>query len=870
MRAVDMAGLFGRREDGDAIRRLLDRDRLLVLFGSPGVGKSALANAIANDVAQSVVVDLGDVGSEPAFLERTAAAMNIAGPADGLGERILRALRERGRTLLVLDDCERLGEEVAGWAPRWLEAAPELHVLIASRLRFELAVGTCMELAPLPLPASADPTAEPALALLVDAARRVGVQLGDEELPAVVEIARLLDGIPLALQIAARHLDTLSPREVAERLERHLDLRAPVAGRHATMHEAISWSWELLRPALRRALAQCAIFEGSFTLEAASAVVQADHPRQVPDLVRQLYRHSLLSVVRRAGQRRYRLQRCVRSFAAERLAEFEPATTALRHDVFYTRLAKVFSERLGRDGDHTVIEQIGPEVRDLAAVVRRGAVDDPRSAGRALRCWLTLAEILHPTREFVWRDGLDVVDRLLASGTCSETRLVAEGRVLRCFLLMTADPEAALTTTARIVDDARRRGDRYIEGRARSVRADALHFLGRFEEAVREHLLATTLLRAGPVDQLVRAECHFASTLRQLGRFAEAQDVLYSALERAERVGSAWLEVQVRARLANIALDTGDVARAEPRFQRVLELARAVGNDVFTGFSMGCLASIDHERGDLERALEGYERAVTVLKRVGEPLAGELAALRGTAAWELGDDELARAEYSRALILFGRAHYGAFRRLWRACLLALRGKPIDGLDGPVTPQTEQALAYVEQLSRVHAGTDVDAEAIDAWCQRPRPLLSVEARLLERVLRKVVERRLADTEQHATDPRPCLRLDPSRKAFTLPGERCSVSLLGHDTLWRVLRVLVACHQEGPEARVTVEEMLERAWPDERLLVRRARNRVYVALSKLRQRGLGPYLARDERGYFLAPELRVEVSDGSRSDAVDPPG
>ncbi|MCE9660544.1 MAG: NACHT domain-containing protein [Burkholderiales bacterium] len=353
---------FGREADVARLREALVGDRLVTLLGPGGGGKTRLATEVA--AAWRAAAPRGEltlfvalVGSatREALLDALAAALHLP-PADSAPlERVVDALEARP-ALLVLDNFEQLVEVGADVVARLLSALPELRILITSRRALGLDGERQLLLPPLGVPAPsatlAEAAASPAVSLFVDRARaaRADFHLSERNRPVLIELAQALEGLPLALELAASRVRSVSPAEMLEHLRPAAGAPAgaglallarpgPRGGgdpRHASMLRTIEWSWRLLPPPLQRLLAELTVFEGGFSLAAASAVGSAG-AQPVVLMLDELVGHSLLAAQRSEGEdqagaaTRFALDESIRAFAAATLAAPEAAAVRARH-----------------------------------------------------------------------------------------------------------------------------------------------------------------------------------------------------------------------------------------------------------------------------------------------------------------------------------------------------------------------------------------------------------------------------------------------------------------------------------------------------------------------------------------------------------
>jgi predicted ATPase/DNA-binding CsgD family transcriptional regulator len=355
---VGVAAFVGRERECAKLADLFADVRIVTLTGSGGCGKTRLAVEVVGNVASrfpdgACWVDLQGV-TEPAMVAAAVgAAVGVCErPEQVLVDTLAEQLRAR-HLLVVLDNCEHLVAACAALVATLSPACPQLHVLATSRVPLVVEGEATFEVAPLPVP---DPAAGSASTVAAaDAARLFEVRarqvaadfrISDENASAVAEICRHLDGIPLAIELAAARVRVLAPAQIAAGLsDRFRLLTGGLRGapaRQQTLKASLDWSYNLLDDAQRLALARLSVFAGSFELDAAEAVVAGDglDSDDVLDLVAGLAEQSMLEVVERQGRARYRLLETIRVYARQRLSELDdPARVRDRHLAFHVRLA---------------------------------------------------------------------------------------------------------------------------------------------------------------------------------------------------------------------------------------------------------------------------------------------------------------------------------------------------------------------------------------------------------------------------------------------------------------------------------------------------------------------------------------------------
>ncbi|MEV7723916.1 BTAD domain-containing putative transcriptional regulator [Streptomyces sp. NPDC087917] len=383
---------IGREEDIRVIGDDLARARLVTLLGPGGAGKTRLSQEAAEahpasrwpdgawlvelapvddpeDVAEAALAALGARETKL----RGAGAEEMRALSDRSGDDSLARLTEhcaRRRILLILDNCEHVIGAAAELAERLLTHCPGVRILATSREPLGVPGESLRPVEPLP-----DPVA---LRLLGErgAAVRPGFDLADDP-EAAVEICRRLDGLPLAIELAAARLRLLTPRQIAERLDDRFRLLTggarTVLPRQQTLRAVVDWSWDLLDTAERTVLARLSVFAGGCDLAAAEDVC-ADPSYDVADILGSLVDKSLVQAEPAPDGMRYRLLETVVEYAAERLAEIgadERAATERRHLVHYRELARTGEPLLRSHGQRAFAERLATEYENLRTALRR-------------------------------------------------------------------------------------------------------------------------------------------------------------------------------------------------------------------------------------------------------------------------------------------------------------------------------------------------------------------------------------------------------------------------------------------------------------------------------------------------------------------
>jgi predicted ATPase/DNA-binding CsgD family transcriptional regulator len=370
---TQLSRFIGRQHELAEVHRLLRGTRLLTLTGTGGIGKTRLALEVARDFIKDYpdgvwLIELGPIGDPLLVAQAVATVLGIPEEIDiPLIETLERATESR-RQVLLIDNCEHVLGAVAGVISRLLRASPESRILATSREPLGLGGETVWRVPPLSLPQMQTPIANgvadqsEAVHLFLDRAKSAqpGFALTSTNATPLLQICQRMDGIPLAIELAAACVTFMTPQQMLERLDeserflKGMDRSAPE--RHLTMFAAIQWSYELLSDNERQLFARLSLFAGGFSLEAAESVCVGEDIRSSADIVallRGLVTKSLvIADPATNGAMRYRLLEPLRSFGQDVLrAGGEADAVHRRHAQFYVNLARqsnlVVTERAG-------------------------------------------------------------------------------------------------------------------------------------------------------------------------------------------------------------------------------------------------------------------------------------------------------------------------------------------------------------------------------------------------------------------------------------------------------------------------------------------------------------------------------------------
>jgi predicted ATPase/class 3 adenylate cyclase len=382
-----LTSFIGRRRNVEEVTALVQDNRLVSLTGVGGVGKTRLALRVAGGLVGHFpdgvwFVDLGGITDPSLIPKQTATALSVQEQADRPIESTLVDWLRGRETLILIDNCEHLIDQVAGFTERMLDEAREVTVLATTREALGIPGETVWIVPPLPVPGN-DPEQlmdNDAVRLLVDRAQRVDREFSvtADNVVALAEICRGLDGVPLALELAAARMGVLSPRQIADRLSDRLALlgRGSRTGqaRQQTLRAAIDWSYDLLDPNEQAMLRMLAVFRGGFNLEAVEALWSAKDNDTGPalDLLDQLVGKSLVTLVGRDTDRRFGLLETIRDYAQDQLENSGELETMLeRHRAFFLDWTKQQARLLSTPDQLVALTALEADHDNLRAVIER-------------------------------------------------------------------------------------------------------------------------------------------------------------------------------------------------------------------------------------------------------------------------------------------------------------------------------------------------------------------------------------------------------------------------------------------------------------------------------------------------------------------
>nr|ASV46777.1 putative ATPase [uncultured bacterium] len=633
--------LVGRADALADLRTLLPGQRLVTLVGPGGVGKTRLATEAAREQSFPDGVHLVELAALPSgaagIADHVLAALDVreaVGASVTADDRLLAALRHR-RLLLVLDNCEHVVEPVAALVARLLREAPDVTVLATSREPLGLTGELLWEVPPLAVPTDGrnlDAVRRSAAARLFAAraaAQQRGFRLDERTAPAVAALCRRLDGLPLALELAATRVRALGVAGVADRLDDRFTLlttqQRDVPARQRTLTAVIGWSWDLLDDTDRQVLARLTVFSDGCTLAAAEAVCDADL-----DVLARLVDRSLVVMDDAGGAPRYRLLESIAAFALDRL---DDATAArARHAAYYTGLAEVADPLLRGPDQREWLARLDAETANLRSALAHGG--GLRLANALTWYWFLRGRLTEArtalsldgdaaarARAAVWRTGFALLQGAPVAPSAVRAALSghADGRAT-WFVASALIDRGELALAAALLDDALVSGDRWTEAAVFSSRAKLAHAAGDLAALERDGARSAEMF-AGIGDRWGRLQAtDWVGGLAEMtGGYDRAAALHREGLRWAEDL-ALWPEVCSKLSwLAWIAVQTRDYARARELAERAYRLAVEQDNPasaVFAELSLGLAARRD---GKLDIAATHLEHLVDQGRSENQP-----------------------------------------------------------------------------------------------------------------------------------------------------------------------------------------------------------------------------------------------------------
>jgi predicted ATPase len=717
---LQLTSFVGRQRELADVVHVVQHARLVTLTGIGGIGKTRLALAAATQVGDRFADGVCFVGLAP--LADGQLLPQLLASALGVGQQTRRtvldglvdALHSR-QLLLILDNCEHVIGACADLADRLLRASQGLVILATSREPLGVVGEMIWRVPPLSLPGAAEPASGESMQLFAERARAVlpEFEIASTDTAAVAAICRSVEGLPLAIELAAARIAMLTPQQIAERIKDHLYLltRGPRSAppRHQTLRAALAWSYDLLAEPERILFERLSIFAGGATLEAVGAVCggRGVEAPDVVDLLRVLVDKSLvIAAATSTGTSRYRLLEPVRQYAAERLAAWTERDIMRDWHAEYFVLAERLEPRPSADA-HARLAQLEPEHGNIRVALRwlvdRHDIERAQRLGAAqVRFWFLRGEL---------GEGRAWLTELLglpggSAPSATRAKLLYGVGLLA---LYQGDYDAAYGPTEEAVHLWRIVGDKVEE-------AYALYVLGRLEfmrgDEMRGRRWLQEGLRVGSVaghPNVAALNLYgLADAALNDGQFEEAR----ARAQEARMLATDPLTTSYALRiLGDVSFRQTDYPAARALLEDSLAHARQVAGQPWIAAVLPLLAHVLIEQADDPAALAALDEALTLYRRLRDR---QVLARALEAAAHLA---ISRGHAERGLRLVGAA----------AAVRETAGAPIstpdrDTLEGWLAPARTQ-LGHAGAEAALTAGRDLDPDAANALALDVRALSS---------------------------------------------------------------------------------------------------------------------------------------------------
>ena len=711
---LQLSSFVGREREMAEVKRVLVDRRLLTLTGPGGCGKTRLALQVANAMVEGFedgvwLVELASL-ADPALVPKTVASVLRVPEQPGRPQvETLSDYLKPKKTLLVWDNCEHLVEACAGLAEALLHTCPDLRILATSREALGITGETTWVVPSLSL---SDPHDLPhveellryeAVRLFVERAAAVvpGFAPTDRNAASVARVCQRLDGIPLAIELAAARVRVLPVEGISDRLDDSLRLLTggsrTALPRHQTLRATIDWSHELLSQEEQTLFSRLSVFAGGFGLEAVEEVCAGEgiEKNEVLDLLSHLVDKSLVVVHKQGYEARYRLLEVIRQYGEEKLRAFGEAGFIRRdHANFFLALAEEVEPRINGPDHRLWLERLEAEHDNFRAALRwaaeaRQTETELRLAGGLWWFWLRNGHMSEGRR---WLEG--VLGRLDPSvRTAARAKALCGAGWLAFSQVDHAAAQPQLEESAEIYREV---GDKRGLAHAVSFLSVLLAHRGESSSARRYADESVRLFREVEEDRW-----GLAIALNNRGIVAEAQAEYAQAVpffeessEILRRLGDRWALSLPLRHLGTVALRQGDHIRAEQLYKESLEQCRQLGEKWLISLCLEELAGVACLQGEYTRAARLWGADETIREAIG-------ATVRA----------LYRADYDHGLAA-AREALGdtAFTSAWgEGRKMTLEEAVAYALDEPTPPQKEEEGAHPPTTGAAHAEAKAPSE-----------------------------------------------------------------------------------------------------------------------------------------------------------------
>jgi predicted ATPase/DNA-binding XRE family transcriptional regulator len=626
---ASLTSFIGREKELADVIRLINRNRLVTLTGSGGVGKTRFAIKVGEQLLKNYSdgiwwIELASLNDPKLLPQATSRLFGlISQPNIPDIDLLINFLRAKS-ALLILDNCEHLLDACAHLADTLLKNCPDLTILVTSRVPLEIIGEARYRIPSLRIPDLQDQLDNlrefESVKLFEERAQliRFDFSLTQENASSVAQICYRLNGIPLAIELAAAKAGVLSTVQIAQQLGESLNLLTggsrTALPRHQTLRASVNWSWSLLTQAEQRLLRQLSVFAGGWSLEAAQSVCDGD----VSDLLHSLVTKSLIVMNRGTeNNTRYSFHEIIRHYAYEKLEESgESEVVRRRHLDFFLGVALRFEHEVHGAQALNWIKRVSAEHDNLNEAINwageSGQVQSGLRLGYALHYyWLNYG---------YWSLGRETLERLLAHTEAAEHTTVRADALNLAGDLATSqgDLEAAraLLKESKAIGMELGESGKSSLGWARMLFGQSL--MG-YDNAMAQHELEQSIILLREAGESWR----FAIALLVRGTLAESQGYLMQArtlysesLEIFQSIGDTWTSALPTMALGRIFYYLSEYATASTYLQRGLEILRAMEGKKFLSSALARLGSIALLQGDDEQAIMHFDERLSITREL--------------------------------------------------------------------------------------------------------------------------------------------------------------------------------------------------------------------------------------------------------------
>jgi tetratricopeptide (TPR) repeat protein len=601
-----------------------------------------------------------------------AQALGVLLSEERPDEQLCHALHVRGRMLLILDNMEQVADFAASTVGTWTRKTSQAIFLVTSRVRLGLQAEQLVPLGPL--------SSVEALQLFEDRAKRLrpDFALNEETRPVVTQIVERLDGMSLAIELAAGRSSLMSPSQILERLDQRFRLlgnqNRDRSERQATLRGAIDWSWNLLHSGEQAALAQCSVFRGGFSLEAAERVLALEAwDGWALDLIQSLVDQSLIRRTETPwGSVRFQIYETIREYARERMVREgavqtprgESATGAACLEALRYRHALFFSD-LGM-GD-----RIENELRHGSRERRRAFLIESENLAASIETCLQLGRsdlltgsVLAWTAIQLWsgsrRAAMDVLSSLVNREDLNPRDHGALLGQYSSVLSSLGRRSEAMEIVARGVELARKSGDAILLSEALVKQAHYTPKSESLDERLCLYQEAQELeIQSGSRSREALTLLNIVALSREYGELKEASNRMERALAIGHELGSALIIGKAFLLKAMHSMDIGDMESSDSYLQEALQRAREIELTTMITNVLGIIGTFTKNRGELERSIQAHEEGIRYCRAIGSRrdeclLLGNLALV----VQLQGDLERAQQLYEQTIALSEEVEFG--------------------------------------------------------------------------------------------------------------------------------------------------------------------------------------------------------------------